>query len=362
VKHVHALMAAAVGALIAGAVVVVAGPLNPPAGPVSSTYKTLTQVEPRVPVQSLAGDSTAIYVINQAGSYYLTGNISGVPNKHGIAVRASNVSIDLCGFTMDGGHYLGVAIDGHDIAPGQYSTLSVRNGVIYDWNQDGIFADRINDCLFDGVQVRGTPDVAIAAGAGSLVRNCEVSSSPRGIMVGTGSRVIDCVVRQPTQYGYILADGASASRCSSHSDSTAVIAFSAGNNAALVECTVVGGSVGIDLTGGANRVDRCKVGQATTGIRAAFANTIVDNTLNAASFGVGQGIVLTQSDNRVERNHVYVFATGIQVPGNYSVVLSNAMHNVLNPVVVTGSPNALVAPIVTSAAALASNPVANTSQ
>ena len=37
-------------ALAAGAAL--AGPLNPPSGPVTSTYKTLTEVEPRVPVSA----------------------------------------------------------------------------------------------------------------------------------------------------------------------------------------------------------------------------------------------------------------------------------------------------------------------
>src|SRR5690606_25957259 len=57
---------------------VVAGPVNPPAGPVAPTHKTLTEVEPRIAVNAAntPGASGAMYVISQPGSYYLTGNIT----------------------------------------------------------------------------------------------------------------------------------------------------------------------------------------------------------------------------------------------------------------------------------------------
>ena len=106
--------------LIASAGLLTAGPLNPPAGPVTPTYKTLNEVEARRPI------STLPFTITQPGSYYLTGKITGVSGKKGISVLANNVSIDLCGFSMDGG---GVGDDAIYIDFG-YSSLSVRNGII----------------------------------------------------------------------------------------------------------------------------------------------------------------------------------------------------------------------------------------
>src|SRR5262245_22765217 len=84
-------------AVVAAAGLVFAGPLNPPAGPVTSTYKTLTEVEPRTPISaaSTPGDAAGQFKITQPGSYYLTGNIAAIPGKHGIEIAASGVTIDL---------------------------------------------------------------------------------------------------------------------------------------------------------------------------------------------------------------------------------------------------------------------------
>ena len=75
--------------LLAATAAFAQGPLNPPAaadpavGPIAPldgtgnpmpTMKTLHQVEPRIPVQTLS--ATAPFAINRPGSYYLTDNIT----------------------------------------------------------------------------------------------------------------------------------------------------------------------------------------------------------------------------------------------------------------------------------------------
>jgi hypothetical protein len=66
-------------ALLAASAILTAGPLGPPAGPVASSYKTLTEVEPRTAINAAntPGDATSLFKITQPGSYYLTGNITG---------------------------------------------------------------------------------------------------------------------------------------------------------------------------------------------------------------------------------------------------------------------------------------------
>lgn len=75
-----------VAAMIAGVVCVssstLAGDLNPPAGAVSPTGKTLTEVEPRIALsaENTPGDSRSVFRITQPGSYVLTSDVS-VPNN-----------------------------------------------------------------------------------------------------------------------------------------------------------------------------------------------------------------------------------------------------------------------------------------
>src|SRR6187397_293339 len=91
-------------ALVVACGLLFAGPMDPPAGPVTSTYKTLTEVEPRTAINAVntPGDAQNVFRITQPGSYYLTGNVIAAGGKHGITVTVSNVTIDLNGFALDG--------------------------------------------------------------------------------------------------------------------------------------------------------------------------------------------------------------------------------------------------------------------
>ena len=111
--------------LLAGAAAL-AGPLNPPAGPVVSTYKTMTDVEPRTAVSAAGtpGDATSVVRITQPGSYYLTGNITGVAGKSGVVIAANNVTLDLNGFNIHGGD------SGVSTTVSLWKDIEVRNGSI----------------------------------------------------------------------------------------------------------------------------------------------------------------------------------------------------------------------------------------
>jgi hypothetical protein len=68
-----------------------------------------------IEVNSLPGDGTAVFVINQPGSYCLGSNVVGVAGKNGIRIDADNVTLDLAGFAVLGvGNSLnGILINGH---------------------------------------------------------------------------------------------------------------------------------------------------------------------------------------------------------------------------------------------------------
>src|SRR5438045_1078006 len=79
-----------------------AGDINPPAGPVTPTMRTLDQIEARVIVNATntPGDGTSTFIISAPGSYYLSANITGDPGKHGVSIQADDVTLDLNGFAL----------------------------------------------------------------------------------------------------------------------------------------------------------------------------------------------------------------------------------------------------------------------
>ncbi|HZW06459.1 MAG TPA: hypothetical protein VFF65_04995, partial [Phycisphaerales bacterium] len=142
-----------------------AGPLNPPAGAVGSTGKTLTEVEPRTAINAAntPGTATALYRITQAGNYYLTGPVAGVAGKSGIEIVADDVTIDLMGFRVQGvaGSLNGITTGGAIIS----DRTIIRNGRVSGWGDNGVY-------LSNG---GGT-------GVGSVIEDVEaVGNAARGI-------------------------------------------------------------------------------------------------------------------------------------------------------------------------------------
>ncbi|MDP1660874.1 MAG: hypothetical protein Q8L55_03070, partial [Phycisphaerales bacterium] len=116
-----------------------AGPLSPPVGAVSSSMKTLAEVEPRIAINATntPGDADATpstFKITQPGSYYLTGNITGESGKDGIEIAAAGVTLDLNGFSVTGvpGSLTGISL--------RTGGTEVRNGTVRSWGGDGVAA------------------------------------------------------------------------------------------------------------------------------------------------------------------------------------------------------------------------------
>lgn len=73
-----------------------AGDLDPPAGPIAPTMKTLQEVEPRIAINAsnTPGDAEALYVISAPGAYSLAANVAGVAGKHGIKIDSEGVTLE----------------------------------------------------------------------------------------------------------------------------------------------------------------------------------------------------------------------------------------------------------------------------
>lgn len=198
------------------------GPLTPPPGadptigPVNAltagglpqpTMKTLHQVEPRTAIPG----GTAGVIISTSGAYYLAGNIT-VATGDGITINASNVTLDLNGFSIsssaapaagigiavtgttnlvisngsiDGGFIAGVAPPNGMQTP---RNVRVQNLTVSNCTNWGVLLEiskntRVDGCLVDGavggIQATLVHDCSVTLGsiAGRIVRGSSVSSA-----------------------------------------------------------------------------------------------------------------------------------------------------------------------------------------
>jgi hypothetical protein len=85
--------------------------------------------EPCIPVQSLPGSTTALYVISRPGSYYLTADIASVAGKNGLEIYSHDVDLDGYGFHMTGGPAAkAIVAEGDNITVSDLSVINWGTG------------------------------------------------------------------------------------------------------------------------------------------------------------------------------------------------------------------------------------------
>lgn len=324
-----AITALASLALAGTAGLLLAGPLSPPAGPISASYKTIAEVEPRTAVNTVntPGDASSLYVIYAPGSYYLTENLQGVAGKHGIKILASKVTIDLNGFRLQGGTG---ATSGIIVSGANLNDITIENGSVTSWGGHGI-------------------DLATAAPTNSIVRNVHSDNNVgSGIRVHDDSMVFDCAANWNGGYGFDIYTNCTITRCqASHNVNNG---FDAGIENTITECsarenTGVGihtatGSVvdrcraaanaggGMDITGGNGRVSGCTADANTLfGIRVSARCFVLQNSSTATmtgGVGTGAGILITNADNRIEGNSCLGNNAGIVASSGGNLIVKNS--------------------------------------
>jgi len=325
--HTRPVAVVAAIAVIIGSAIVAAGPLDPPSGAITGTLKTLSEVEPRVAINATntPGDPDSLFKIKQPGSYYLTGNITGVVGKHGIEIVASGVTLDLNGFDLVGvpgmGGYAGVVLSVPDQA-----NISVLNGSVRKWGGGGvrIAASGTTNCRVARVSVTANTGAGIEVAYSSLVSECSASKNTGvGITAYPGGRITDCTVDSNTSYGIYAGYGTVVSGCSVSNNTLGIYAD---GGATITMCSLFQNTQQGIFGGGSCTVVGCTVIFSTLdGINCAAGGSVIrDNNCIANGFnGDGAGIVAGGTGNLIEGNHCTSADRGIQVLTNRNTIVRN---------------------------------------
>jgi parallel beta helix pectate lyase-like protein len=213
----HCLRVALTGVFMAGIspAVFAQGSLTPPGAP-APTMKTLSQVEPRIPI------STVPTTISNSGSYYLTTNVTGAT---GISIGANSVTLDLNGFSLNGsGSGRGIYVTSPRTA------LVVFNGTVRGW-EEGVNATNADYSRFEHLQIVNNSLIGLNTGSACTVSDCLAMTNAFavGITVGDGCRVTGCIANGNFE-GIVLGSNCTAdSNNCRFNNGGGILTFGAGN-------------------------------------------------------------------------------------------------------------------------------------
>ena len=335
------------------------GSLTPPGAP-APAMKTLAQVEPRIPIAAVP------YTITEPGSYYLATNL--VSTGHGIVVQASNVTLDLMGFTLTGDRGSGVyGIWLNGATNAALSDIVVRGGMVRGF-EDGLRLDYAQNNRVEGLTISSNANHGLVLNGtsggtcdGNTVRDCAIrGNDASGVYLEAdggacdGNTIADCAISGNGAFGVSLR-GPYGGQCDGNT--IAGCAISGNGNYGVGLYGVVGG------TCNGNTVRDCAI-RGNGGCGVAFAGYGGDcggNTVARCVLHKNTGIGIYAEDtrgNRIENNHVFGTtgypSYGIRtVTSSANLILQNTCVGQTNNYAI--SANDTCGPVVTDSGALATS-------
>lgn len=324
---VRCLLAAA--SLLAAAAPALAGPITPPGGPVAPSMKTLDQVEPRRPIR--AADIPLI--ISQPGNYYLTENITTATTEAAIRISASDVTIDLGGFTLRGPGGTPTGLRDGIRLQSSHSGIWIRNGTIAGFQGRGI------DMSLAAANVR-ISDVCVTAcggmgarvgSAGAVVERCTASANGQSGLSGAGQAVafIDCTAVANGDAGFVLGGAACTARGCSAVQNTSDGFRAPTGFTEISGCKAYdNGGDGFVVTNAGATIRECvALNNGGDGIEAWGNTRIIDNHCrsNGITAAEGAGIRLAGSWSHVEANTLSGNDVGIRAMSSGNMIVRNVL-------------------------------------
>ncbi|MFL6530242.1 MAG: hypothetical protein ACJ8KX_07205 [Chthoniobacterales bacterium] len=301
------------------------GPLTPPAAP-APTMKTLDQVEARTIINATntPGNGTNQFVISTPGSYYLTGNITGVSGKNGILVNNNNVTIDLNGFVLNGvsGSLAGISDGGSN-----HGNATVRNGGILNWSGAGIDLGASFDSRIEHLIVTNNGGIGMKMSDACALRDCVARDNiGDNIVTGFNANLTHCTA-VGSQNGYgINLQGVATDCVANFNKSVGIIA---GNNSTISNCAAASNIGGGIYVGNGSTVTGCAAsgngsGSGTVvGIQTGSGCTVTDSSAsyNTVLYGIvaNPGCTLTHctasNNTSAQATSAGILAAGATVIG-----------------------------------------------
>jgi hypothetical protein len=271
-------------------------PPGPP-GSVAAWMKSLNQVEPRTLIPSLP------FTITNTGSYYLTGNLTGVAGTNGITIMANSVELDLRGFAL-----MGVSNSCSAVTvpypwagdPRTYANITIHNGVISDWGDGGIRVESASDGKIFEITASGngknSMGPGIAVGQNWQLIDCGAfNNAGDGFYApGANDTIRGCVARYNGGQGFRAGYAGLIQNCFSFwNNSTGIVTY---GQTTIRDCTVIGSVFGDGIAVS----DNCRV----------EGNQVVSCGNGADIHGGG---IYVENGARVVDNYVIQNAIGIKV-------------------------------------------------
>jgi hypothetical protein len=254
--------------------------------------------------QAQATAATGVYqtiVIDEPGSYKLTSNLDAASDTIGISISASDVTLDLNGFTIAGRGSGGLA--------------------------DGIVSFSSNVRVYNGT-VRDFPSDCVALRGSSRVENLSAISCARdGIRLTSSGRVRNSTASSNGAIGISMNDGGFVedSESSSNTDSQ----ISLGDSSHVTRCEAEGGTSSQGIVVGDRSIvsdnvvgvqDLVGVVGISTGDGGKISGNTIESTSSASDGGAGMA---TGDGSVVETNTIRFFTIGL-VAGSGTVVRGNS--------------------------------------
>jgi parallel beta-helix repeat protein len=374
--------------LLLAATLLTAGPLDPPTGAIAPTYKTLNEVEPRIPLSlfTTPGDADSVLRITTPGSYYLTGNLEvSASGLSAIEIAASNVTLDLSGYEIKSttnaavircslGAATGITVRNGTVSGGQGIDLSPtslalsQNGLVEyvtveNSSTNGIRAGlsyTINRCRVaasasDGIVVNVHSTVSnvttsgnsgagvLALGHATIIDSIASNNDQNGFSTDNAALISRCLASQNILDGFLVGAGSTIDACTARSNSgdgfdlsaTTITGSSSYNNSTgvrAVESTISGCTFSRNSYGGeCNRstiVDCSFVTNSLRAVRVVANSELINCTATGGQTGIMVGDGCTIRGNTSSGHFSgFVTGTGIYVLGTDNVIEDNVCND-----------------------------------